>query len=55
MLTFAVDKSKLPALQEDLNMLHTRVNADIASGILTAEEARVMLYPDLANLKPTQL
>jgi HK97 family phage portal protein len=55
MLTFAIDKSKLPALQEDLTALHQRVNADIASGILTAEEARLMLYPDLANLKPIQI
>ena len=44
-----VDTSGIDALQEDRNEQHTRVNADVSAGIITAEEARMILYPELGN------
>lgn len=41
------DKSSIPAMQEDENEKHKRINDDVKSGILTPEQARMILYPEL--------
>ena len=44
-----VDETNIEALQEDRNEKHKRVNEDVKAGIITAEEARMILYPELGN------
>lgn len=42
-----VDKASIPAMQEDENEKHKRVADDVSAGILTADQARTILYPEL--------
>ena len=44
-----VDESKIPVLNRRNDSYHNSVRADLAAGIITAEEAREMLYPNLST------
>jgi HK97 family phage portal protein len=49
--TLVVDTDKVEALQEDADAKHQRVNASVSAGIITAEEARKILYPELPAIE----
>lgn len=47
---FMLDTSEIGALQKDLSEEHDRVRADVQAGLLTAQEAREILYPEMGQL-----
>lgn len=49
-----INTSKIQALQESENERHARVVSDLNSGILTPDEARYMLYPELESIQAVQ-